>query len=107
MIQPLDAVSAALRPDPALVNIRGLVVDAEQARSLGLQNGQVVQAVVAEGPSGLQLQWPSGARQGLPSAWHAFPLPSAWHMVHHAGQKLSPVAQAFKRHLLADLARGR
>ena len=36
-----------------------------------------------------------------------FPLPSAWHMVHHAGQKLSPVAQAFKRHLLADLARGR
>ena len=36
-----------------------------------------------------------------------FPLPSAWHMVHHTGQKLSPVAQAFKRHLLADLARAR
>ena len=28
-----------------------------------------------------------------------FPLPSAWHVVHHAGQKLSPVANAFKRHL--------
>lgn len=28
-----------------------------------------------------------------------FPLPSAWHVVHHAGQKLSPVASAFKRHL--------
>ena len=36
-----------------------------------------------------------------------FPLPSAWHMVHHASQKLSPVAQAFKRQLLADLARSR
>lgn len=31
-----------------------------------------------------------------------FPLPSAWHVVHHAGQKLSPVAMAFKRHLLAQ-----
>lgn len=28
-----------------------------------------------------------------------FPLPSAWHVIHHAGQKLSPVASAFKRHL--------
>jgi len=28
-----------------------------------------------------------------------FPLPSAWHVVHHAGQKLSPVAGAFKQHL--------
>jgi len=28
-----------------------------------------------------------------------FPLPSAWHVVHHAGQKLSPVASAFKQHL--------
>jgi DNA-binding transcriptional LysR family regulator len=31
-----------------------------------------------------------------------FPLPSAWHVVHHAGQKLSPLAQAFKNHLLAS-----
>jgi DNA-binding transcriptional LysR family regulator len=29
-----------------------------------------------------------------------FPLPSAWHVVHHAGQKLSPLALAFKTHLL-------
>jgi DNA-binding transcriptional LysR family regulator len=28
-----------------------------------------------------------------------FPLPSAWHVVQHDGQKLSPVASAFKRHL--------
>ena len=32
-----------------------------------------------------------------------FPLPSAWHVVHHAGQKLSPVASAFKRHLHQSL----
>jgi LysR family transcriptional regulator, low CO2-responsive transcriptional regulator len=31
-----------------------------------------------------------------------FPLPSAWHMVHHAGQKLSPVALAFRQHVLAQ-----
>lgn len=36
-----------------------------------------------------------------------FPLPSAWHMVHHAGQRLSPVAQAFKNHALAEIRRGR
>jgi DNA-binding transcriptional LysR family regulator len=30
---------------------------------------------------------------------NGFPLPSAWHVVHPAGQKLSPVAQAFKAHL--------
>ena len=28
-----------------------------------------------------------------------FPLPSAWHVVHHAGQRLAPVAKAFKAHL--------
>ena len=31
-----------------------------------------------------------------------FPLPSAWHMVHHASQKLSPVALAFRAHVLAQ-----
>ena len=36
-----------------------------------------------------------------------FPLPSSWHMVHHAGQKLSPVALAFRQHLLAEVHRGR
>ena len=34
-----------------------------------------------------------------------FPLPSAWHMVHHAGQKLSPVALAFRAHVLAQSQR--
>ncbi len=29
-----------------------------------------------------------------------FPLPSAWHVVHHSGQKLSPVALAFQSHLM-------
>ena len=33
-----------------------------------------------------------------------FPLASAWHMVHRANQKLSPVALAFRRHLLDTLA---
>lgn len=36
-----------------------------------------------------------------------FPLPSAWHVVHHRGQKLSPVAQAFKSHLLAEIQKGK
>jgi len=29
-----------------------------------------------------------------------FPLPSAWHIVHPASKKLSPLAIAFKEHLL-------
>ena len=36
-----------------------------------------------------------------------FPLPSAWHMVHHASQKLSPVALAFRQHLMDEVRRGR
>lgn len=36
-----------------------------------------------------------------------FPLPSAWHMVHHGAQKLSPLALAFRRHLMAEVTRGR
>ena len=36
-----------------------------------------------------------------------FPLPSAWHMVHHASQKLSPVALAFRQHLLLEVRKGR
>jgi DNA-binding transcriptional LysR family regulator len=36
-----------------------------------------------------------------------FPLPSAWHVVHHVGQKLSPVAQAFKSHLLSEIQKGK
>lgn len=34
-----------------------------------------------------------------------FPLPSSWHMVHHASQKLSPVALAFRKHLFAEIGR--
>ena len=32
-----------------------------------------------------------------------FPLPSAWHIVHPASKKLSPVALAFKQHLLKQV----
>lgn len=32
-----------------------------------------------------------------------FPLQSSWHMVHHASQKLSPVALAFRQHLLNEI----
>lgn len=32
-----------------------------------------------------------------------FPLPSAWHIVHPTAKKLSPLAQAFKRHLHEDI----
>ncbi len=34
-----------------------------------------------------------------------FPLPSVWHMVHPAGKRLSPAAQAFKRHVFQDISR--
>ena len=33
-----------------------------------------------------------------------FPLPSAWHIVHPASKKLSPLALAFKRHLLKEVS---
>lgn len=36
-----------------------------------------------------------------------FPLPSAWHIVHPASTRLSPLAQAFKGHVLAEVARRR
>jgi DNA-binding transcriptional LysR family regulator len=34
-----------------------------------------------------------------------FPLPSAWHIVHPASKKLSPLAMAFKQHLLKQAPR--
>jgi DNA-binding transcriptional LysR family regulator len=34
-----------------------------------------------------------------------FPLPSAWHIVHPASKKLSPLALAFKQHLIQSVAR--
>ncbi len=33
-----------------------------------------------------------------------FPLPSAWHVVHPSARKLSPMAQAFKRHVQQEMA---
>ncbi|MYM37851.1 LysR family transcriptional regulator [Duganella qianjiadongensis] len=33
-----------------------------------------------------------------------FPLPSAWHIVHPASKKLTPLAQAFKQHVLTAIA---
>lgn len=35
-----------------------------------------------------------------------FPLPSAWHIVHPASKKLSPLARAFKQHLLDEVGEG-
>jgi DNA-binding transcriptional LysR family regulator len=34
-----------------------------------------------------------------------FPLPSAWHIVHPASKKLSPLAQAFRQHVLEQVAK--
>jgi DNA-binding transcriptional LysR family regulator len=34
-----------------------------------------------------------------------FPLPSAWHIVHPASKKLSPLALAFKQHLLNEISK--
>lgn len=34
-----------------------------------------------------------------------FPLPSAWHIVHPSARKLSPVAAAFRQHMLREVAR--
>ncbi len=36
-----------------------------------------------------------------------FPLPSAWHLVHPAAKRLSPLAQAFKAHIVREIASGR
>jgi len=34
-----------------------------------------------------------------------FPLPSAWHIVYPASKKLSPLALAFKQHVLKQISR--
>lgn len=39
-------------------------------------------------------------------AVEGFPLPSAWHIVHPSSKKLSPLAQAFKQHVLEEISRG-
>lgn len=78
MIQSLDPVGPGPRLDPAFLQGRGPVIDAEQARLLGLRNGQVVQAVIDDSATAFSVMWPAGQRQGLPSALQAFPLPSQW-----------------------------
>lgn len=78
MIQSLDPVGPGQRLEPIYLEGRGPVIDAEQARLLGLRNGQVVQAVIDSSGSAFSVLWPAGRRQGLPSALEAFPLPSQW-----------------------------
>jgi DNA-binding transcriptional LysR family regulator len=34
-----------------------------------------------------------------------FPLPSAWHIVYPSSKKLSPLALAFKQHVLQQISR--
>lgn len=36
-----------------------------------------------------------------------FPIRSSWHIVHPKSKKLSPIAEAFKTHLLKEIARGK
>ena len=78
MIQSLDPVGPGPRLEPIYLEGRGPIIDAEQARMLGLRNGQVVQAVIDNGGSAFSVLWPAGQRSGLPTALEAFPLPSNW-----------------------------
>lgn len=78
MIQSLDPVGPGQRLDPIFLEGRGPLINAEQARLLGLQNGQVVQAVIDQEGSTFSVLWPAGQRIGLPRALEAFPLPSQW-----------------------------
>lgn len=78
MIQSLDPVGPGPRLEAIYLEGRGPIVDAEQARALGLRNGQVVQAVVDSSGSAFSVLWPAGQRNGLPTALQAFPLPSQW-----------------------------
>jgi DNA-binding transcriptional LysR family regulator len=32
-----------------------------------------------------------------------FPIPSTWHIVHPAGKRLSPIAAAFREHVLVEI----
>ncbi len=78
MIQSLDPVGPGPRLEPIYLEGRGPIIDAEQARLLGLRNGQVVQAVIDNAGSAFSVLWPAGQRSGLPTALEAFPLPSNW-----------------------------
>ncbi|MFZ9434403.1 MAG: hypothetical protein ACO26I_11010, partial [Burkholderiaceae bacterium] len=88
MIQSLDPVGSGPRLDPNFLLGRGPVIDAEQARLLGLRNGQVVQAVIDNSASAFSVIWPAGQRQGLPTALQAFPLPSQWRWAAGSSQEM-------------------
>jgi len=77
-MQPLDPVGPGQRLDPVFLEGRGPLINAEQARLLGLRNGQVVHGVVDKEGSAFSVLWPAGQRSGLPRALEAFPLPSQW-----------------------------
>ena len=78
MIQSLDPVGPGQRLEPIFLEGRGPLINAEQARLLGLRNGQVIQAVIDKEGSAFSVLWPAGQRSGLPRALEAFPLPSQW-----------------------------
>lgn len=78
MIQSLDPVGPGQRLEPIFLEGRGPLINAEQARLLGLRNGQVIQTVIDKEGSAFSVLWPAGQRSGLPRALEAFPLPSQW-----------------------------
>ncbi|NBU50662.1 MAG: hypothetical protein EBS47_11375 [Betaproteobacteria bacterium] len=88
MIQSLDPVGPGQRLEPIYLEGRGPLIDAEQARVLGLRNGQVVQAVIDNAGSAFSVLWPAGQRGGLPTALEAFPLPSQWRWAAGSMQEL-------------------
>lgn len=88
MIQSLDPVGPGQRLEPIHLQGRGPVIDAEQARALGLRNGQVVQAIIDHSGQAFSVLWPAGRRGGLPTALEAFPLPSQWRWAAGSSQQL-------------------
>ena len=75
MIQSLDPVGPGQRLDPIFLQGRGPLINAEQARLLGLQNGQVVQAVIGPDGSTFSVLLPRGRRTRLPSPFVVLPVP--------------------------------
>jgi hypothetical protein len=72
VIQSLDPVGPGQRLEPIHLQGRGPIIDAEQARALGLRNGQVVQAIIDHSGQAFSVLWPAGRRGGLPTALEAF-----------------------------------
>jgi len=88
VIQSLDPVGPGQRLEPIHLQGRGPIIDAEQARALGLRNGQVVQAIIDHSGQAFSVLWPAGRRGGLPTALEAFPLPSQWRWAAGSSQQL-------------------